>query len=327
MSPNRSQLTSESKEPVFWDDLSEQWKNFDRAYRDELWEKDSNLIKIGSMLSEKDLKDAMKHFKKRHYEKFLYLFITMQSESLMWPGVTWHQAYTLLSKLDIYSGKFTLASIDSIFHQSNVCEEIMESRNSENSPLCLLRYEFMEFVIRIAMERYWLELESSSVEEALDKFAAVCFKSVSVGEYERNGPGFRNRTILGDQNLCTIVQSRYADLKQAFELAKGKKDHLTLQALTSWLEKTQLIFSEFDIIRELTLSKLPPKEEVSHKGGDGKFVLTLVYNNISRLEFIETLVRLCWSQYSLKEYEEPQRLAYKLDILLTSFDQNASVLN
>ena len=250
----------------FTRESDEYWSQLDKEYVRGLFEKDASHFKLKNVLQEKNLENLIAHMRDNHYSKFVPIFQELQAASLMWPGVTWHQIYMLFKDINmLYNGKFTLSSIDVIFREANVPEDLAESL-ANNSPQTMLRYEFIEFILRVALERYWLSMETTSPEVALDEFCLVFFGKVKT-EYDRFTKLWRKVTLIEDPYITKEIESRYPQLKEGFEHLTRNQGTISLKGFLQWMDTTDLVVSDSIVWKNFTYSKLPVKEELSKETG------------------------------------------------------------
>lgn len=254
--------TKEVVDPSFATDLKNRWASFDKKYRDEMFKRDTVKFKLGSLLKKDELVPFLIHFKERYYDKFLEFFMDLQSHSLMWPGISWHQIFMLFRKMDLYNNVFSMGNVDQAFKDASLLEDIKESRAEVAYSQSLLRYQFLEFIMRVAIERYYISLDCDTAQEALDRLATHLFKTYRL-EFSMNGKDVRAFKILGDSSILKIVSSRYHDLTLAYNLVKGDSDYVTVDGLKKWLYSTDLVVGDDVVWRVCTLSRLPPIDEIN----------------------------------------------------------------
>lgn len=258
--------SKEDIDPTFSVDLKKRWAGFDRKYRDELFKRDSLKFKLGSLLKKEELVPFLNHFKDRYYERFLECFLDLQSNSLMWPGVAWHQTFLLFRKIDIFNNVFSMGNVDQAFKDASLPEDIKESRAEMTYSQALLRYQFLEFIMRVAIERFYISLECDNPQQALDQLVVQFFKAYRP-EFEANARDVREFRILGDSSIHKAVSSRYYDLGLAFNLVKGDSDYVTVDGLKKWLQTTDLVVGDDVVWKVCTYSRLPPLDEISPTEG------------------------------------------------------------
>lgn len=253
----------------FKSDLKAQWAGFNKSYKDEMFKKDCQLFKLNNLLNKHDLTPFLNHFRSRYYDKYLACFLDLQGKSLMWPGVTWHQIFCIFQKMNIYNLNFSIGNVDQIFKDANLIEDIKESRAEANLPLALLRYQFFEFIMRVAVERYLFSLEVGSAIEALDELSASFFSSYK-GDFDRSSREFRDFKLFSDGRLMEEIEKRYTDLRLAYNLVRGEKDSVTVEGLRKWINSTDMVVGEELVWETASSSKLPIKAEIYNKE-TGKF--------------------------------------------------------
>lgn len=245
--------------------LVKHWKSYDRAYVLRLFEEDSKRFKLRNLVQSKDLSSLLARFRDKYYDKYLQVFLEMQAQSLLWPLVSWHQIHLLFQNLGIYNDNFTSGSLDALFKESTVPENVGDSRLASAVPQGMLRFEFMEFVMRVAIERYFLSLQVAEVEESLDLLFAACVKSFR-GDFARLGPGFREKKLLGDERVVRVVEDRFPDLQLSYGLFREGAETLSVKRLIAFLDESDLVLSEHQVLRAVSLSKLPILDEMKQEG-------------------------------------------------------------
>lgn len=256
-------------DPTFAVELKKRWAKFDKKYREEMFKKDTLKFKLSNLLKKDELLPFLNHFKDNYYEKFLDIYLDLQSNSLMWPGVSWHQIFMLFRKIDLFNNVFTIGNVDQAFKDASIPEDIKESRAEVAFSQSLLRYQFFEFMMRIAIERYYISLECDTPQQALDKLAGHFFKSYR-SEFETGGRDVRAFKILGDSSILKIVSSKYNDLTLAYNLVKGDSDYVTIDALKKWLYSSDLVVGDEAVWKASSFSRLPPIDEINTAEG-GRF--------------------------------------------------------
>ena len=253
-------------EPSFGTDLKKHWANFDKKYREEMFKRDAMKFKLGNILKKDELVPFLNHFRDKYYERFLECFMDLQSGSLMWPGVTWHQIFLLFRKLDLYNNVFSMGNIDQAFKDASLPEDIKESRAEVTFSQALLRYQFFEFIMRVAIERYYLSLESDSPNDALDQLVIQFFKNYR-SEFEVNSREVREFKIIGEPSILKSINSKYRDMCLAYTLVQGDSDFVSVDGLKRWLGTTDLVVGDDLLWKICTYSRLPPLAEISSTEG------------------------------------------------------------
>lgn len=256
--------TESQSSSTFKSELKAQWAGFSKSYKDDMFKRDCVHFKLNNLLNKNDLSPFLNHFRSRYYEKYLACFLELQSDSLTWPGVTWHQVFNIFRKMPIYNNSFSIGNVDQIFKDANLVEDIKESRADVTLPQALLRYQFFEFIMRVAIERYLFSLEAGSAIEALDELSAAFFTSFK-GDFERRSREFRDHKILGDRPLMEEVEKRYGDLKLAYNLVKGERDQVSIDAIRKWINSTDMVIGEGLLWSIVSGSKVPVKAEIYSK--------------------------------------------------------------
>lgn len=298
----------------FYRAITKHWKGYDRTYILKLFEEDSKRFKLRNVIQSKDLSSLLTRFRDKYYDKYLFVFLELQALSLLWPMVSWHQIHSLFQNLGIYNDTFTSGHLDALFRESTVPENVTDTRLGTASPQGMLRFEFMEFVMRVAIERYFLSLQVSEVEESLDLLFAACAKSFR-GDYARLGPAFRDKKLLSDERILKVVEDRFSDLQLTYGLMKDPSDIVSVKRLISFLDESDLVLSEHQVWRCVSLSKIPILDELKP---EGRFLADLGYKSLELVEFVEVLCRLALEEFSLRHLDEVSRLERKLDCLLGS---------
>ena len=250
--------------------LRKHWKTYDRAYVLRLFEEDSKRFKLRNVVQSKDLASLLASFRDKYYDKYLQVFLEMQAQSLLWPLISWHQIHVLFQNLGIYNETFTSGNLDALFKESTVPENVADSRLASTVPQGMLRFEFMEFVMRVAIDRYFLSLQVTEVEESLDLLFAACAKSFR-GDFARLGPGFREKKLLGDERVARVVEDRVPDLQLSYGLFREGAETLSVKRLIAFLDESDLVLSEHQVLRAVSLSKLPIPDELKQ---EGRFLIT-----------------------------------------------------
>ena len=90
----------------------------------------------------------------------------------------------------------------------------------------------------------------------------VFFKKVKP-DFDRSYGRWRKQYLLADPYILKEVQSRYQTIREGFDLLRKSQSKVSVKDLVAWLDTTDLVASDAQIWKNVTLSKLPVKDELS----------------------------------------------------------------
>lgn len=251
----------------------------DTVYYQKMFDEDCKHFRIKNILKPRELSSLLSHLFKRYYIQLVTLFSTLQKNSIKIPGVSWRQVHSLISKVNIFNDNFTMGKFDELYKvvsssntddfaqiNSELLSQRTKTSNSENT---CLRFEFIELLSRVALERYWMTLESFSPEDSLDQLMLILFNSV--GAFLKvNHDTFRQDVLISDDKVKQLIQKNYKKIGFSFNLMKkngNKEGDLQFEEIIDWMKRTHsLIVNRKIIWREFCSSKIPEIDEVKKSG-------------------------------------------------------------
>jgi hypothetical protein len=245
--------------------------------------------------------EAVKALLWKHFERIknVYLTAILNSE---YPVISWNDFTIICNKCKIPDKVCNLSTIDRIYIATNVNQNVNGAQGDKD----LVRYEFLEIIVRIANVKYKDTGVCSTSVQALTKLLE---ENIFPNMEESIPQLFRDQQLYTEEVNELLVRNEMG-LKKLFGLfTHGQKRYLTVKdAIELVNTKGELRFLDRQVIKQFGMSKMPHVDAILNP----EFPSRLVF-----VEFLEFLGRIAFELFRDHEKMKEEPLHLKYDALLT----------
>jgi hypothetical protein len=194
----------------------------------------------------------------------------------------------------------------------NLTQNQAEEEFDQNTKSILVRYEFMEFLCRVAIERYWMSGDELEAVDALDCFMEIFLKKcpTAMDRFQ----GLRKKWFIDEEIFKFLGKDKKGLVNKIgviWDGVRAGKDFVEWKNILKWTDVQYFFWGEDEIWKCWILSKSPILEGISdYEPGEGQG-----YFSLFRLEFFEFLFRLCECELMFSDDDTLVRIAKKLEML------------
>ena len=249
--------------------------------------------------------EAVKKMLWNNFPKIKNVFLTCLVHS-EYPIVSWNDFTVFCNKCKITDNKScNLATIDRIYIATNVNQNAGAGGNSQGDK-DLVRYEFLEIIVRLANAKYKDSGVTFSTTEAVRKLLE---DNIFPNMEESNAQDFRDNQLYTDE-VNELLARNELGLKKLFGLfTHGTKRYMTIKDSVELINlKGEMRFLDKQVIKAFGLSKMPHMDAIANP----EFPSRITY-----VEFLEFLGRISFEVFRDHAGMKEEPLHLKYDALLT----------
>ncbi|KAL4468590.1 hypothetical protein ABPG74_005093 [Tetrahymena malaccensis] len=298
------------------------------------WENSKINTILNSFLNTLEEKSEVKELLKDRYNLIRNFYKYHSSIGMIGdiPAISQSQFLALANKMKLTDGKqFKIADVDHNF--ISAISNTVKERNYLNPEKSIIRFQFLELVIRIICDKYMRNGNCKSVQKAIQKFFNK--KSIQqVFEEVEDPQKWRDERFWNEGCECVLknhidtikeIWNRWADSRKEDKRSLKFQKSMNIYEFTDMMKHFKLLnetFTERDILIAFNLSMMIQVDEVNNN----KFI------NMSFVEFLEALSRVAEKKFLTQQQivqniqnsgEINQiKLEYKLELLLNHLKEN-----
>ena len=190
----------------------------------------------------------------------------------------------ICNEANLIDSTFRLADID--FHLKGAL--FQEVRNPRSPPNSLVRFQFMEILVRVALDKYFktgiCETQSQAVEYLMEKNIVQRLGDVSANKWriERYLFGSVEKVLKSQMGLLRAIYGQYSTRK----VKPGQKAFMSLEEFTEIIMKAEILNDKFTA-REIGVAfNLAMMTQVQELDTDRQYQMLFI-------EFLEAISRVC----------------------------------
>lgn len=225
--------------------------------------------------------------------------------------VSWNDFSLICNKCKIPDNKTcNLSTIDRIFIATNVNQNVPGQQGDRD----LVRYEFLEIIVRIANVKYKDTGVCHTSTEALTK---LLNENLFPNMDEAIAQTFRDQHLYTEEVNELLLRNEMG-IKKLFGLfTHGQKRYMTVRdAIDLVNSKCELRFLDRQVIRQFGLSKMPHVDAINNPEFPGRMVY---------VEFLEFLGRIAFEVFRDHDKMKDEPLHLKIDALFTKLFKSIRV--